>query len=71
MKGFISSFTGALRALHKDESGDVPVGPILLVGLIVIPLVIFLLAFGEEIQTWFSDNFQTLTSDKGKIKTAP
>lgn len=60
-----------LRRLHQDEAGDIPVGPMLIIGLIVIPLVIFLIVFGKDIQDWFNENFKELTSNKGKIKTSP
>ena len=37
-----------LNELHQDQRGDVPVGPILVIGLIAIPLVIALMAFRDE-----------------------
>ncbi|MBW1686268.1 MAG: hypothetical protein JRS35_14535 [Deltaproteobacteria bacterium] len=67
----VQSLRDLAEQLEADESGDLPVGPLLLIGLIVIPLVIFLITFGSEIQEWFSDNFEKLKGDKGKIKTGP
>jgi hypothetical protein len=37
-----------LSELHHDQRGDVPVGPILVIGLIAIPLVIALVVFRDE-----------------------
>jgi hypothetical protein len=67
----LQSIRDFAQRLDADESGDLPIGPLLLIGLIVIPLVIFLIAFGSEIQEWFSENFEDLTGSKGDIKTAP
>ncbi len=33
-----------LGKLHRDDRGEMPIGPILILALIVIPLVIFLLS---------------------------
>lgn len=51
-------------SLHDNEDGDIPVGPILVIGLIVIPLVIALVAFGEEIVNW-------LRTKWGDVQQAP
>jgi hypothetical protein len=64
----VQSIRDLARRLDSDESGDLPVGPLLLIGLIVIPLVIFLITFGGEIQDWFRDNFEKLSGKKGEIE---
>jgi hypothetical protein len=38
-----------LRGLDEDERGDIPVGTILIVGVIVIPLVLILAVWGDKI----------------------
>ena len=43
-----------LGALHADDTGEVPLGAILLVGLIVIPVVILLFNYSEEVTTMFN-----------------
>ncbi len=48
----LSRFRNFLNRLDRDESGDIPVGTLLLIGLVVIPLVIGLIAFGSDISTW-------------------
>jgi hypothetical protein len=64
----LQSIRDFAQRLDADESGDLPVGPLLLIGLIVIPLVIFLITFGSEIQEWFRDNMNELTGKKGEIE---
>ena len=53
----------AVRKFHKDEAGDIPVGPIILIGVIGIPLVIALVAFKDQILSW-------LKSQMGKVTDA-
>lgn len=43
--------------LHNDENGDIPVGSIMVIGLIAIPLVIALVAFRDEILGYLRDRF--------------
>lgn len=47
-------------ALHKDERGDMA-QIVLAVALIVIPLMLILLAFGNKIAGWFSEKNDALT----------
>ncbi|RXT25277.1 hypothetical protein B5P46_14370 [Rhizobium leguminosarum] len=47
-------------ALHKDERGDMA-QIVLAVALIVIPLMLILLAFGNKIALWFSEKNDALT----------
>lgn len=61
MKSTIRRAQERLRALHRDERGDIPVGPILLIGLVVIPLVIGLVAFGDTLSDWFEDQWNKIT----------
>jgi hypothetical protein len=53
----LDAVTRRLSELHREESGDIPIGPLLLIGLIVIPLVIGLIAFGEEVMSWLSEQW--------------
>ena len=55
--------TRRLSELHREESGDIPVGPLLLIGLIVIPLVIGLIAFGEQVMNWLEEQWGTLQEE--------
>ena len=50
-----------LPRFHNEESGDIPVGPLLMIGLIVIPLVIGLIAFGEELMSWLGGRWEKVT----------
>jgi len=38
--------------IHNDENGDIPVGQIMVIGLIAIPIVIALVTFRNEILEW-------------------
>ncbi len=60
----MKKITELFRKLHNDENGDIPVGPILLVGLIAIPLVVALIAFSEALLEWLSTQFAKITGAK-------
>jgi len=49
-----------LEELHHDERGEMPIGPILLIALIVIPLVFFLITFRDQVLTFLSDAIETI-----------
>jgi Flp pilus assembly pilin Flp len=57
-----------IRRLHRDERGDA-IQVVIIVALIIIPLVMVLIYFGDQIQQWLSDAFQQLTGKKSEIKT--
>jgi Flp pilus assembly pilin Flp len=69
------TFDGARNALaeiHRDESGDIPIGPLLVIGLIVIPLVIGLITFGEEVMNWLEKRWGKVTdSDTDNMNFEP
>ena len=44
-------------AWRKNQTGEVPVGEILIIGLIAIPLVITLILFREDAFTWLIDQW--------------
>lgn len=50
-----------LARLHRDDKGEMPVGPMLVIGLIVIPLVIVLLAFSGEVKDFLKNAWGTIT----------
>lgn len=47
---------------QQRQRGDIPVGQLLVIGLIVIPLVIMLVIFRVEIYTWFIDRWVDLVT---------
>lgn len=53
------------RRLHRDERGDIPVGPLLIIGLIAIPLVIALISFGDAVLEWLSQQWKGLAFEDG------
>jgi hypothetical protein len=55
------------RSLGSDESGEIPVGPLLVIGLIVIPLVIGLITFGTELQQWLRGQWDQVGSNTQPI----
>ena len=66
--GNTRKLTQLFRHLHRDESGDIPVGPILVIGLIVIPLVIALVAFGDAIVDWLKQQWDSIKGNPGVQK---
>jgi len=52
------------KQLHNDETGEIPVGQILTIGLVVIPLVIGLVAFGDSLSTMFDGAWKSLTGQE-------
>ena len=53
-----------LTRLHNNENGDIPVGPILVIGLVVIPLVIAIMVFGEQLVELFKGKWDDLKNEK-------
>lgn len=37
-----------LRNLHRNQSGEMPIGPILIIALVVLPLIFVLITFREK-----------------------
>lgn len=66
----LTQIKNLLTRLHNNESGDIPVGPILVIGLVVIPLVIAIMVFGEELTKFFKDQWGEVdkAEKKSKIK---
>jgi Flp pilus assembly pilin Flp len=52
-----------IRRLHRDEKGDAT-QVVIVAALIIIPLIMCLIFFGQQIQQWLSDAF-------GKLSNAP
>lgn len=53
----ISEFKNLVRRLHACEKGEIPVGPIMVIGLIVIPIIIALVLFRDDLMQWFDARF--------------
>ncbi len=51
-------------ALHDDDRGEIPVGPILVIGLIVVPLVLILWTFREDLTQWFEGKYKDVLNKK-------
>jgi len=55
----------AVRQFHNSERADIPVGTILMVAFIVVPLVLLLIVYRKEIVNYFRTEFNNLfTSGK-------
>lgn len=54
----------ALARIHRDERGDEGVNKILIIAMIVIPLVIVLIAFGDRIVEFFQEQWANLTGEE-------
>ena len=50
----------ALARIHRDERGDEGVNKVLIIAMIVIPLVIVLIWFGDEIVAFFQAQWDAL-----------
>ena len=59
--GGAPSLRGALARLHRDEQGDEGVNKILIIAMIVVPLVIVLIVFGNDIVKFFKVQYDKLT----------
>ena len=46
-----------LQALARDDRGDVPIGTILVIALIVIPLLLLLIFYRDEVVTFFQEQW--------------
>lgn len=57
------------KRVHADERGDVPVGTLLVIGLIVIPLVLALTVFGNDLTTWLSEQWAKITGSSTATPT--
>lgn len=56
----------ALRRFHDSERADIPVGTILLVAFIVVPLVLLLIVYRKEIVDYFRTEFNFLQDEGAK-----
>ena len=54
----------ALARIHRDEQGDEGVNKVLIIAMIVIPLVIVLIWFGDEIVGFFEDQWTALQGEE-------
>lgn len=52
-----------IEALHRDERGEIPVGPLLIIGMIVIPLIVLLVAFKEQLVGKFETKQKEVLGD--------
>jgi len=57
----LSRLTNLFARLDDDETGEIPIGPLLVIGLIVIPLVIALIVFRDEILKWLKAQWDRVT----------
>lgn len=57
-----SSLLSLLYRLHHDERGDIPVGQLAVIGLVVIPLVIAMIAFRKDLTEWFKEQWEKINS---------
>lgn len=69
----IARIKSAVKTFHRDEVGEMPIGPILLIALIVIPLVFFLITFRDNILEFFTNAIETLfgEAEEGNEPEAP
>jgi hypothetical protein len=59
----------SLRAFHEDDRGDNEnLGRMLVMGLILIPIVIILAIYGQEIVDVVKEEYAQVIGQKGKIK---
>ena len=51
----LSKIKNRIVELHRDEAGEVPVGTLLIIALIVVPLVLAVTVFRDDLQKRFED----------------
>ena len=66
----VRKIKSALRKIHQDQRGDVPVGTLLMVALIVIPILFLLIAFREDIVEYFTTESDAVM-ESGKAANRP
>ncbi|GEM_PF-2154520 len=53
-----------LERIHRNESGEMPIGPILVIAFIVVPLVILLTFFKDKlVEVWKKITGELLGND--------
>jgi len=63
-KNMKNRLTNYIGKLHRNESGDVPVGTMLIIALIVIPLLFLLISFKDEIVGAFTEEANAVLENK-------
>ena len=56
----IRTLKNRIVELHHDDDGEIPVGPILIIALVVIPMGLALMTFGEDLFDWFDKKWKTV-----------
>ena len=58
---------------HGDQRGEIPIGPLLIIALIIVPLVLLLVFFRDELVEFFASAIENLfkESKDGEKPTAP
>lgn len=68
--GYISELAGLMSALHADERGDNEnLGRLLILALILIPLIILIVFFGQQIADAARTKWDELTGKPVKPNT--
>ena len=52
-----AALASSLRQMMRDDRGDVPIGTILVIALIVIPLLLLLLFYRDQVVTFFKEQW--------------
>lgn len=58
-----------LKTIVADQAGSIPVGNLLVIGMIIIPIVLVLIIFRVELFTWMVDQWVELQDAGNKAKT--
>ncbi len=65
----LARIQSAIRRFHRSERADIPVGTILVVAFIVVPLVLMLIIYRKQLVTYFKQMWTDLMN-KGKAGAA-
>ena len=62
-----------IRTFLSDDSGEIPIGPLLIIALIIVPLVLLLVYFRDNLVEFFTNAIENLfgESESGETVTAP
>jgi len=63
------AYSPKLYGRKRRQRGEMPIGPILIVALIVLPLVFLLITYGGQIATSFTDATKQVSTAEGAKAT--
>jgi len=60
-----------IRRIHEDEQGAEGLEKLLILAAIILPLLIVLYFFADELKDWVRDYWDDVRSDSNDLRSAP